>query len=53
MVDIESLTQTIGRQVNIHCDTVTMPGVDLQTQEVQYGSEPSRNMVTVTDLQVI
>ena len=41
-----SLTQTIGRQVNIHCDTVTMPGVDLQTQDIQYGSEPTRNMVT-------
>jgi len=28
------------------CDTVTMPGVDLQTQEIQYGSEPTRNHVT-------
>jgi len=43
---MNSLTQTIGRQINIHCDSVTMPGVDLQTQEVQYGSEPARNMVT-------
>jgi len=43
---LNQLTQTIGRQVNIMCDTVTMPGVDLQTQEVQYGSEPARNQVT-------
>ena len=43
---LNQLTQTIGRQVNIHCDTVTMPGVDLQTQDIQYGSEPTRNMVT-------
>ena len=43
---LNQLTQTIGRQVNIHCDTVTMPGIDLQTQEIQYGSEPTRNMVT-------
>ena len=44
--DVNSLTNTIGRQVNIMCDTVTFPGVDLQTQEIQYGSEPARNHVT-------
>jgi hypothetical protein len=43
---LNSLHKTIGRQVNIHCDTVSMPGVDLQTQERQYGSEPAMNMVT-------
>jgi hypothetical protein len=43
---MNSLNQTIGRQLNIHCDSVTMPGVDLTTQEIQYGSEPTRNMVT-------
>jgi len=43
---MNSLTQTIGRQLNIHCDSVSMPGVDLQSQEVQYGSEPARNHVT-------
>jgi hypothetical protein len=43
---MNSLTQTIGRQINIHCDTVSMPGIDLQQQEIQYGSEPARNMVT-------
>ena len=43
---LNQLTNTIGRQVNIMCDTVTMPGVDLQTQEIQYGSEPARNHVT-------
>ena len=43
---LNSLTNTIGRQVMIHCDTVTFPGVDLQTQEIQYGSEPNFNQVT-------
>jgi len=43
---MNSLTQTIGRQLNIHCESVTMPGVDLQQQEIQYGSEPARNIVT-------
>ena len=43
---LTSLNNTIGRQVNIMCDTVNMPGVDLQTQEIQYGSEPNYNQVT-------
>ena len=42
---IQNLNQTIGRQVNIHCDTVTMPGRDLLQQEVQYGTDVKRQMV--------
>jgi len=42
---MNDLLSTYGRQVNIHCDSVSMPGKDLQTQEVQYGSEPTRSMV--------
>ena len=43
---MNTLANTIGRQVNIMCDSVVMPGHDLQTQEIQYGSEPTRNQVT-------
>ena len=43
---LNSITNTLGRQVMIHCDTVTFPGVDLQTQEIQYGSAPGFNQVT-------
>ena len=43
---LNSLNNTIGKQVTIHCDSVTFPGVDLQTQEIQYGSAPGMNMVT-------
>ena len=43
---INDLTQTLGRQINIMCDSVVMPGHDLTTQAVQYGSEPTRNQVT-------
>ena len=32
---MNDLLSTYGRQVNIHCDSVSMPGKDLQTQEVQ------------------
>ena len=43
--NIQNLNQTIGRQVNIHCETVNMPGRDLQQQEVQYGTDVKRQMV--------
>ena len=35
-----------GRQVNVNCDSLILPGVDLQTQEVQHGTDVPRNMVT-------
>jgi hypothetical protein len=42
---MNSLGQTYGRQVNIHCDSIEMPGHDLQTQSIQYGSAPAVDMV--------
>ena len=42
---MNDLTQSYGRQVNIHCDNITMPAKKLVTQDVQYGSEPVRSMV--------
>ena len=42
---MNDLTQSLGRQINIHCDTVSMPGHDLQVQTVQYGSAPQQDMV--------
>ena len=35
----------MGQQINIHCDSVSMPGHDLQTQSVQWGSSPARDIV--------
>ena len=40
------LSKDMGQQINLNCDSVTMPSNDLQTQSVQYGSEPARDMVT-------
>ena len=40
------LSKDMGHQINLNCDSVTMPSHDLQTQSVQYGSEPARDMVT-------
>jgi len=43
---MNDLTQSYGRQVNIHCDNITMPAKKMTTQDVQYGSEPVRSMIT-------
>ena len=42
---MNDLLSTYGRQVNINCDTIVMPNKQMQSQEVQYGSEPVRSMV--------
>jgi len=42
---MNDLMQTYGRQVNIMCDSVIMPQKSMDTQEIQYGSEPARSMV--------
>ena len=42
---LRKLTQTYGRQINIHCETVTLPGRDLEQQDVQYGTDVKRQMV--------
>ena len=42
---MNDLLSTYGRSINIHCDSVVMPTKSMQTQAVQYGSEPVRDMV--------
>ena len=42
---MNDLMSTYGRQVNIHCDSISMPSKSMETQDVQYGSEPTRSMV--------
>ena len=42
---LRKLTQTYGRQINIHCETVTLPGRNLEQQEVTYGTDVKRQMV--------
>ena len=44
-VTMQQLASQMSRQINIHCDTVSLPGHDLQTQTVQYGSAPEQDMV--------
>jgi hypothetical protein len=42
---MNDLNSSYGRQVNINCDNITMPAKKMVTQAVQYGSEPTRDMV--------
>ena len=42
---MHQLSTEMGKQVNIHCDSVSMPGIDLQTQKIQYGSAPEYDLV--------
>ena len=42
---LQQLSSQMGQQVNLHCDSISMPGHDLQAQEVQHGSSPARSMV--------
>ena len=42
---MHNLQAGFGRQVQINCDSVVMPGRSMETQDVQYGSEPVRSMV--------
>ena len=39
------LASQMGTQMNIHCDSVSMPGKDLVTQKKQFGNEPEVDMV--------
>ena len=42
---MQDLASQMGTQINIHCDSVSMPGKDLVTQKKQYGNEPEVDMV--------
>ena len=39
------LASQMGTQLNIHCDSVSMPGKDLVTQKKSFGNEPEVDMV--------
>ena len=40
------LNNSMRGQINLFCKSIEMPGHDLQTQQVQHGSAPVRDMVT-------
>ena len=42
---MQDLASQMGTQINIHCESVSMPGKDLVTQKKQFGNEPEVDMV--------
>jgi len=46
---MQDLSKQIGRQVNLHCSSVSLPGHDLQAQDQQHGSAPGRQIVQSHD----
>ena len=46
---MQDLSKQIGQQVNLHCNSISLPGHDLQAQDMQHGSAPGRQMVTSHD----
>ena len=49
LLSMHSLNKQVGQQVNLHCNSVSMPGHDLQAQDVQHGSAPGRQIVQSHD----
>ena len=45
MVATQMVATQMGQQMNIHCDSISMPGKDLVTQKKQFGNEPEVDMV--------
>ncbi len=48
---MRSLTRQLGQQLNWHVNFISLPGHDLQAQDMQHGSAPGRQMVTSHDYQ--
>ena len=51
LINMQLLNKAVGPQVNLHCNSVSLPGHDLQAQDMQHGSAPGRQMVTSHDYQ--
>ena len=43
---VREMYQSMRGQIELFCSSIEMPGHDLQTQQVQHGSAPVRDMVT-------
>ena len=45
----QSLGKQVARQLTLHCNSISMPGHDLQAQDMQHGSAPGRQIVQSHD----
>jgi len=49
LINMQLLNKAVGPQINLHCNSVSLPGHDLQAQDQQHGSAPGRQIVTSHD----
>ena len=49
MDQLRAMSRNLGQQLTLHCNSVSMPGHDLQAQDMQHGSAPGRQIVTSHD----
>ena len=45
----QSLGKQVAQQLTLHCNSISMPGHDLQAQDMQHGSAPGRQIVQSHD----
>ena len=48
-LQFSQFSNQVGRQINLHCNSISMPGHDLQAEEQQHGSAPGRLIVRSHD----
>ena len=49
LINMQLLNKSVGPQVNLHCNSISLPGHDLQAQDMQHGSAPGRQIVQSHD----
>jgi len=49
LINMQLLNKAVGPQINLHCNSVSLPGHDLQAQDQQHGSAPGRQIVQSHD----
>ena len=49
MDQLKAMSANLGQQLSLHCNSISMPGHDLQAQDMQHGSAPGRQIVTSHD----
>ena len=49
LINMQLLNKQVAPQVNLHCNSISLPGHDLQAQDMQHGSAPGRQIVQSHD----
>ena len=49
MDQLKAMSANLGQQLSLHCNSISMPGHDLQAPDMQHGSAPGRQIVQSHD----